>query len=240
MLKFQRIGLLAILMGLGLMECPSTLAQILTVTEDTSIKASIAATQPTRISVMNDRITLLRGKEGAYTTSNDNNTGTVFLKPNTTDSNQPFYVFITTEQNHNYLLQLTPTTQLSAGLLILKPSDQSIITAQHWEMDSPYMSKLSQLMAAMVSHTPPEGYEVIPVNAKKATTVGTQLKWRLKTVYSGAYLQGKIYEVTNASKAPITLVERLFYQPGDRAIALQADTLTAGGKTFLYKVTRHG
>ena len=92
----------------------------------------------------------------------------------------------------------------------------------------------------MVNHATPAGYEVIPVNAKRLTLKGTPLNTRLETVYSGAYLQGEIVEVTNSSKTPITVNERLFYQPGNRAIALQNKIIAAGGKTLLYKVSSHG
>lgn len=221
-------------------ECKLANAQTLSVTENATIKANISVNEPTRIAVENDRIAILRGAEGAYTYSNDNNSGAVFLKPTQAYQNKPFYVFVSTEQNHNYILQLTPTSKLSASMLILKSHDQAIKVAEQWEIGLPYTDLLAELMKDMVNHTSPEGYAVIPVNAKKATSIGRQLQMRLITIYSGAHLQGQIYEVTNQSKTPIFVVERLFYRASDCAIALQDETISAGGKTLLYKVIRHG
>ncbi len=215
-------------------------AQILRATDNATLKATIADAAPTRISVENDRIAVLRGVEGAYTYSNDNTSGAVFLKPSEAYKTKPFYVFINTEKNHNYVLQLKPTSTLSAGILVLKPRTPEIAVANSWDSHASYPQPLTQLMSDMVNRSTPEDYEVILVNAKKTESVGLWLTMRLKTLYSGSHLQGQIYEISNHSLFPVTLAERLFYQPGDRAIALQDEKLPAGGKTFLYKVVSHG
>lgn len=215
-------------------------AQVLPLSENATAKVNIASHEPTRIAVENDRIAILRGMEGAYTYSNDNTRGAVFLKPTEAYQNTPFYVFISTEQGHNYVLQLKPVATLSAGLLTLKPRHQALAAAQQWESTSPYTDTLAQLMTDMVNHRTPDGYEVIPINAKKGFSVGTHMRLRLKTVYTGAHLQGKIYELTNSSTTSVTLTERIFYRPGDRALALREEIIPAGGKTLLYKVNSHG
>lgn len=224
-------------------------AQVLRVVENATVKANIADTEMTRIAVDNDRIAVLRGIDGAYTYSNDNNSGAVFLKPSDAYQNRPFYLFINTEQNRNYVLQLKPTPKLSASVLILKSRGQALQTAERWETDSPYGDTLTKLMIDMANHQTPEGYEVIQVNDKKTikiikkrktNTALSQVRMRLKTVYSGAHLQGQIYEITNTSLLPVTWTEHLFYQPGDRAIALRDATVPAGGQTLLYKVNSHG
>lgn len=215
-------------------------AQVLHVIDNATVKANIANTAPTRIALENDRIAVLRGVEGAYTYSNDNQSGAVFLKPTDAYKNKSFYVFINTEHNHNYILQLKPTAKLSAGMLILKSRDQALSAVQQWETNSPYTDTLTTLITDMVNQNTPESYEVIPINRKKTTPVGTQLRIRLKKIYAGAHLQGQIFEVTNKSLLPVTLIEHMFYQSGDRAIALRDSSLPAGGKTWLYKVSNHG
>ena len=56
-------------------------AQTIIVENNSKISANISATEMTRIAVSGDRITLLRGTAGAYTVSNDNAQGAVFIKP---------------------------------------------------------------------------------------------------------------------------------------------------------------
>ena len=56
-------------------------AQTLVVEDNAQISAEISAKELTRISVAGDRITLVRGSEGAYQISNDTVQGAVFIKP---------------------------------------------------------------------------------------------------------------------------------------------------------------
>ncbi len=56
-------------------------AETLIVENNAQISAEISAKELTRIAVVGDRITLVRGSEGAYQISNDTVQGTVFIKP---------------------------------------------------------------------------------------------------------------------------------------------------------------
>lgn len=56
-------------------------AQTVVVENNANISAAISAKELTRISVAGDRITLIRGSEGAYQISNDTIQGAVFIKP---------------------------------------------------------------------------------------------------------------------------------------------------------------
>jgi type-F conjugative transfer system secretin TraK len=226
--------------------CVLANAQVIFVSENTTLKIKIAGAEPTRIAVEGDRIAVLRGLEGAYTYSNDNQGGAVFLKPAAAYQNKPFYLFVSTEQGHNYILQCHPTKTLSAGMLILKPRPPEEDKAEKFAIDSPYLGTLATLMTHMANGSAPENYEVIQIKHAKTIPVGLPLKLQLKTRYSGAHLQGEIYEVTNTSNRRVLLREPIFYlfyffdRPGDRAIALKDKSLLAGGKTFLYRITSHG
>ena len=61
-------------------------AETLIVENNAQISAEISAKELTRISVIGDRITLVRGSEGTYQISNDTIQGAVFIKPTV---NQP-------------------------------------------------------------------------------------------------------------------------------------------------------
>lgn len=56
-------------------------AQTVVVENNANISAAISAKELTRISVAGDRLTLIRGSEGAYQISNDAIQGAVFIKP---------------------------------------------------------------------------------------------------------------------------------------------------------------
>jgi TraK protein len=59
----------------------SVSAQTLVIEDNAQVSAEISAKELTRISVIGDRITLVRGSEGAYQISNDTVQGAVFIKP---------------------------------------------------------------------------------------------------------------------------------------------------------------
>ncbi len=135
----------------------SAQAQTIIVENNAKISANISATEMTRIAVSNDRIALLRGTAGAYTVSNDNIQGAVFIKPVIISANpiktcrisknkresekhhkilcqksltqkkmkviKPFYLFISTEQGHHYVLNLTPRYHQQADILVIKPQE---------------------------------------------------------------------------------------------------------------------
>lgn len=56
-------------------------AQTFVIEDNAQVSAEISAKELTRISVVGDRITLVRGSEGAYQISNDTVQGAVFIKP---------------------------------------------------------------------------------------------------------------------------------------------------------------
>ena len=218
---------------------PIYAAHILRVNDNSTIRAIISAQEPTRISVAGDRIVSMRSVEGAYTYKNDNTQGAIFIKPTEAYQHKPFYIFITTEQSHNYVLLLTPTSA-SAGMLVLKPKAQPDLAVKSWESSPSYETTLMDLMRLMVNATGSEDYAVTPISKTKTLRWNKQLNLRLQTVYEGAQLRGEVYLITNRSRQPMLLKESLFYNPGDQAIALQSDQLPAQSQTLLYKVTRHG
>lgn len=218
---------------------PVFAAQTIIAKDNSTIRAVISNQSATRISVDNDRISIIRGVENAYTYSNDNTQGAVFIKPTDDYQKKPFYIFISTEQGHNYVLVLTPKPA-AAGMLIIQSKESQIAQAAAWEKSLPYEDALTQLMTSMTTHSALEGYAITEIDKAKTIRLNKQLRSKLIAVFSGAELQGEIYLVTNHSAQPITLSERSFYQADVRAIALQTTELPPHGKTLLFKVTSHG
>ncbi|MBS0349738.1 MAG: type-F conjugative transfer system secretin TraK [Proteobacteria bacterium] len=71
---------LAVLYPMFLFSIPAQ-AQSFVLEDNSKVSAEISAKELTRISVIGDRITLVRGSEGAYQISNDTAQGAVFIKP---------------------------------------------------------------------------------------------------------------------------------------------------------------
>jgi type-F conjugative transfer system secretin TraK len=241
-----------------LLQCvstPSYALQAKSIKDNGTAYATISTKGLTRIAVDNDRILDIKGPSGVYTLQNDSQQGAVYLKliPNSLDATnsdgllkepkeksdvKPFSVFIATEQNHNYVLKLTPRNQ-SADTILLKPIDAFNQEAVRWESTSPYTEAITDLMSAMVKGKPPEGYGLEDVSSTKKQYLGSIAYARLVRVYSGAHLQGQVYELNNRTAAPLHVTESEFYKPGDRAISLSALNIDPAGQVLLYKVTSH-
>ena len=215
-------------------------AQEIKVTDNSSVRVKVSSKEPTRISVVGDRIATLRGADGAYTYTNDNTQGAIYIKPTVAYQNSPFYLFISTEQNHNYVLVMDPKPGFSASMLVLKPKNTGSTAETHLETSAPYTEFLTKLMSSMATLHEVEGYDISYVKDAKITRLGYQLTLTLKALYEGPHLKGEIYEVKNDSINTVSLAERAFYQPEDRAIAVRDYTIPAGGKTLLYKVVSNG
>jgi hypothetical protein len=100
-------------------------SQILKLSENKRIEASICADSMNRIAVANDRITQIFGDEGTFESQNDEATGQIFLKPTPDNGPKNLSLTLITEQGVTQDLTLKPTEK-SAKTLILgrNPSGQ--------------------------------------------------------------------------------------------------------------------
>jgi type-F conjugative transfer system secretin TraK len=255
-------------------------AQTVVVEDDSKISAEISAKELTRISVIGDRITLVRGSEGAYQISNDTVQGAVFIKPTVNPSviqkmcpayknkgkikNQakihcqnklkvnkakeaknnssvlkPFYLFISTEQDRHYVLNMIPNATRHADNLALKPQELEKEAAKTWETSERYMQTLIHLVEEILQQKIPTGYNHTVLKKPKEFHFGRNFDLKLTDYYTGAHLSVEIYQLTNHSKEAQTLAEEDCYQSGDRAIYLSETQLAPHQTTQLIKVTSH-
>lgn len=208
------------------------------ITNNGSATAFVSIKGLTRIAIDSDRISHVLGPDGAYELKEDDKQGAIFVHPINDYQKKPFTLFLSTENNQNYVLRLIPRNQ-NADTILLEPLDSINPAAQRWETASPYTEAVTHLMSDMVNHNSPEGYAVDTSFKSKKQYLGNVATLKLAQIYSGAYLQGYVYCLTNTSSETITLSEREFYQPGDRAIALSNTLIMPEGQTWLYKVRSH-
>ena len=186
-----------------------------------------------RIFVANDRILAVRGIDGAYMLTKDENQGEIFIKPTPLYQGRPINLFITTEQGHNYNLLLA-ATNIPARTIELKPITGSK-QAERWERNNNYNELIAGLIAAMVNDRIPDGYSVVVPGKNKPVNFG-HIVVASNVIYSGKYLRGEILSIENRSATTVYVEERQFYQLGTRAIAIFEHNLQPKSKTLLYRV----
>ena len=238
MLKDLLTQLSLIIIGMSIMTNAFAL-QEKTVKENGTVNALVSIKGITRIAVDNDRIANLRGPQSAYTIQNDNVQGAVFIQPINDYQTKPFTLFITTERNHNYILRLTPKDK-NADMILLKPVGVFNPMALAFEKSTPYLEALSELINGMAKGDMPEGYARDVIVNAKTHYLGDIASIKLKEIYSGAHLEGYVYQVTNRTAGTLQLSENEFYETGVRAISLATLTLAPKAQTLLYKVKSHG
>ncbi len=152
---------------------------------------------------------------------------------------KPFYLFISTEQGHNYILSLTPRYHQQADVLVIKPQESATEAAKVWETSDAYSQTLIRLVDAIVHQKIPSGYTQFTLNKPKVFTFGSQLNLTLTDRYIGAHWDVDIYQITNHSRQRVTITENELFQTGDRAIYCQKTTLHPQQSIKMIKVVSH-
>jgi conjugal transfer pilus assembly protein TraK len=225
--------LFIIIFALGFVQNSFAL-QVKSVTENGEVSAIVASQDLTRIAIDHDRIARVRGLEGAYELKQDAVQGALFIRPTSDYQTKPFTLFIATEKNHNYVLHLTPKEQWGDTILLKHKTIPKPYARSKHNVSSTRV--LTHFMRQLISgHTPPH-YSMRDFTHTRRYAVNNELTVKPIRMYSGKYLRGYVYQITNHSQNIITLSEAGFYQDGDKAIALSQLIVAPGGQVILYKV----
>ena len=209
--------------------------QIKPVKDNQTVFVKISSKELSQIFITNDRISSVRGIDGEYQLTKDEQKGAVFIKPTPLFQHQMMTVFIMTEQEHSYTLLLNPL-DIPSETIELKPLSPSKKIAEHWEKSSPYTDLMMALLKSMSNQKNPEGYAVISLGAGHVQKLSSGITMQLITLYKGSQIEGEIWKLKNDSKITQTLEPHYFYQEATRAVAIADEKLRAGDETLLYRV----
>ena len=210
--------------------------QTRTVVDNGSTTAQISATQLTKIFVDDDFITDLYVSNSDIQTQIDNETGELFLLPQSPLPEHAFTLMVRTHSGHSYTILAMPVNTPAETIMLL-PAGSGSKKAEHWETSSNYQNLLIRLMKSMSEGSQPEGYKIIHLDVKEKNygKLGNIAFIKPLTIYKGKQLKGEVYQIINRTDQTIYLTEREFYQVNDRAIALQELTVAPHASTILYK-----
>lgn len=218
---------------------PSFALQILKAKDNETVSAKITDKGLTRIFVTDDRIQAVRGTDGMYQLTKDENQGAIFIKPTLSYQRTSFNLFLSTENGHSYTLLLHPA-DIPAQNIELKPQTPSKKRAERWEKNMPYTQLVVTLMTDMVNAKQPDGYAIVNLEKTKPIKLSSGLTMQLLTLYQGNHLQGEFWRIKNPNKYSITVEPTDFYQDNSQAISILDETLNANDETYLYRVVDHG
>lgn len=206
------------------------------VSDNGSVSAPISATEVTRIYVGGDRIRNFRGIKGAYTRSNNEERGEVYIQPTPAYANQILRVFVETELGRHITLNLKPSnTQSEALKLIIKSDPQVGLT--HNGDSTPYELRLVHLIKDMMNQRLRTDYQIIPMKSGQYYLWNHVGALSLHTIYQGIRLRGEIFQFTNHGKTPLYLRETYFYKRDARAISIERPIVQPGEKIKIYRIS---
>lgn len=209
--------------------------QIKPVKDNRTVLVNISSKEQSRLFVYNDRISTVRGLDGAYDIKKDEKQGDIYIKPSLYYQHKAFNLFITTEAGHTYNVLATPL-DIPAETIELKPLSPSRIIASRWEKNSPFAQTIINLINAMLNETNPDGYAVVSLGKVKPKRLSNCLTMRLLTLYQGDQLQGEIWLIKNESKVNARVQPRDFYQDNVVGASIQNEELKPNDQTLLYRV----
>lgn len=212
--------------------------QVKSIKDNQTALIKVSAKEQSRIFVKGDRISVVRGLDGAYDLKKDDKLGDIYIQPTPYFQHKAFNLFVTTEQGRTFNLLASPL-DIPAETIELKPLSPSLALAQHWEKNSPYSQTLMNLINAMVNGENPEGYAVINIGKIKPKKLSNCITMQLLTVYRGNHLQGEIWRIKNDSKSSTYVHPRDFYQDNVLAASLKDELLNPQNETLLYRVVNY-
>ncbi len=193
--------------------------QTKSVLENQKVNVDVGVNELNRIVIDNDRIMQAFGVAGKFTIETEEQTGQIFVTPNSTGQ---MYLNLLTEKGHTIDLELT-SSQITPQTILLKLNALKKFSSQIQHTSS-NQNQVIELMTAMAGGKSQKGfiteYEQTIIKNRK------DLKVQLIAKYLGSGLVGEIYTLTNQTAQPLIVNEKDFLlEPTILAIALEAKEL---------------
>lgn len=211
--------------------------QLLEVRDGAVVSVRISGNEPNRLVVRDGRVHKVWGADGKVVLKPDADSGQIYLQPTDAWRNRPFSLFVRDEAGGVYTLVLTPTDMPAETVTLVRPERMRGVDrrkAAAWETEKPYESALLEIIKHMALNSLPDGYSQTEVN--REIKLWQEAKLVLLGRYTGAKLEGEIYELTNVDNKKIRLDEREFYRTGVLAISIDRHELAPGEHTRIYLV----
>ena len=192
---------------------------------------SVSRNGPNRIAVKGQKIINAIYDPTQFEVQTDSQLGQIFLFPKTDLEGA---LFVTTDQNETHALTLMPD-EVPSQEIVLAPlkkisnkvepgfSYRKPVSTLSIEKATSFDFAIKHLMITMARDELPEGFTV-------TNACGTGC---LKG-YSGEHFAGRVLLHTNTSNTPVTLTEKLFYEKGVVAVAIEKTALSPGESSRVY------
>lgn len=198
--------------------------QNINVSESMPVRVAVSQNDINMISLKNDRIESLALPNSVEVEQN-NKTGSAYLR---FKGNSPVKGFLISESGIKYQLEFVPSQIPSETITLIKPGLETKAQAADTRE---YTQMLAQLLRAMSNQNDLDGY-VRSISEEKVKY--NKMKLVLMATYTGAAIDGVVYEYENATKEVQHLKEVDFYDNGVRSVAIVNKKLYSGDVTQIF------
>lgn len=191
---------------------------------------SVSADGPNRVAVADRKIVNAIYDQTLLEVQTDEITGQIFIFPRT---KVPVALFLTTDRNETHSLTLVPDARMSQEIIL---GSRSIKEPESYKRPSTSLpvenasdidTTLKNLIVALARNE-------LPVSMTATNRCGDNCLRR----FIGEEISGEVLVYKNKTSSHIALSERLFYEAGILAVAIENTELAAGQSTRIYRVHR--
>ena len=196
---------------------------------------AVSLTGPNRIAVMGKKISNAIFDARQLDMQTEEATGQIFVFPKT---NEPFALFVTTEDKETHALTLMPQAIRSQEIILgsKEPQRANKPVSSSYQpkalvdaIDAPDLDKrVTKLIRALARDELPEGFHATNRCGKGCIKL-----------MANDELVGKVLLHTNTSQTVVTLEEKFFYERGVLAVALQKTILKPQDFTRVFVVMKN-
>lgn len=191
---------------------------------------SVSADGPNRVAVADRKIVNAIYDQTLLEVQTDEITGQIFVFPRT---KVPVALFLTTDRNETHSLTLVPDASMSQEIIL---GSRSIKEPESYKRPSTSLpvenasdidTTLKNLIVALARNE-------LPVSMTATNRCGDNCLRR----FIGEEISGEVLVYKNKTSSHIALSDRLFYEAGILAVAIENTELAAGQSTRIYRVHR--
>jgi len=211
-------------------------AQPIVFGNDALVHAAFSKVSPNRVIVQGEKIISVDGPDGAFEVTKTPDGGAlVSLAEGLTDN---FTIYVVTDKNSALSIDVVPRN-IAGKTLSFVPNDPPMkakTVTPNWEEGQSYEKTLIDISKNLLNGVIPQDFSEYPISRALPYNPSVPVTIKGDKQFVGPHLRIVRYIVSNPSYLSVQLSEKMFYQPGVRAVMLSSRNLYSHGQGYLYVI----
>ncbi|WP_241576703.1 TraK domain-containing protein [Rosenbergiella collisarenosi] len=203
---------------------------------DALVHAVFSKVSPNRVIVQGEKIVGVDGPDGAYEVQKTADGGALVSLAQGIDQN--FTLYIVTDKNSALSIDVVPRN-IPGKTLSFVPNDPPMkakTDTPNWEEGQSYEKTLIDISKNILNGVIPQDFSEYPISRDLPYHPNVPVNIKGDKQFVGPHLRIVRYVLTNPSYLSVQLTEKMFYQPGVRAVMLSNRNLYSQGQGYLFVI----